>query len=260
MDKLLIKSIEKLDKWVEKNDWKAYDPFDGLNSRLSFFTFNNKYLSIALQQSIRRFPINLRPLVGVKKETSSKGMGFFAAGYLKLYKLFKHNEYLDKVLLCLDWLIKNYSKGYSGYCWGNHFNYWARGGNIPKGVPTVVWTALIANVFLDAYELLQEKQYLKVANNSCNFILQDLERFYEDDGSFCLSYTPLDKGKLHGERIHNANMLGACLLARVHKYTNNSELLDFAHKAVMYTIKRQQEDDSWLYGEGSKWRWADNFH
>ena len=61
-------SINKLDKWITENDWKDYDPFDGLSSKVaSFFTFDNHYLRIILQQSVRRFPINLRPVCGIKK-------------------------------------------------------------------------------------------------------------------------------------------------------------------------------------------------
>ena len=66
-----------LDEWIWKNGCEAYDPFDGLNATiLRWVPLRNRYLRIAFQQSIRRFPVNLRPIVGIKPEKSSKGMGF----------------------------------------------------------------------------------------------------------------------------------------------------------------------------------------
>ena len=136
---LLVNRINKLDEWITKNQWKAYDPFDGLISPLlSSLTLGNHYLRIAVQQGIRRFPVNLRPLVGIKKETSSKGMGFCALAYLKMYQATNDTRYLDKMRFCLGWLIDNYSQGYSGYAWGNHFRYESRGQLplLPGSIPT----------------------------------------------------------------------------------------------------------------------------
>ena len=145
---MISHSIKKLDEWISKNNWRDYDPFDGLNSNvLNFFAFNNHYLRIILEQSVRRFPLNLRPILGIKKETSTKGMAYCASGYLNLYQATHKQEYLEKMKHCLGWLMSNFSNGYSGTAWGNHFHHESRGGNLPLGVPTIVWTCLIANVF-----------------------------------------------------------------------------------------------------------------
>ena len=45
------------------------------------FTFGNSYLSDRAQQSVRRFPINLRPLLGITKVPFDKGMGFLATRF-----------------------------------------------------------------------------------------------------------------------------------------------------------------------------------
>ncbi len=166
---LVLDSIKKLDAWISKNNCKDYDPFDGLSAKhASILTFDNHYLRIILQQTVRRFPFNLRPLLGIKKETSSKGMVFCALGYLRLYQTTQKQEYLKKLKHCLEWLMKNYNGHYSGYCWGNHFSYESRGGRIPVGVPTIVWTSLIGNVFFDAFEALGEQDYFDVAKSSCD--------------------------------------------------------------------------------------------
>src|SRR5713226_4567324 len=61
-------SILSLSGWLEKNGYRGYDTFDGLNARfVRPLTFENKFLRTVLQQGVRRFPLNLRPLLGVTK-------------------------------------------------------------------------------------------------------------------------------------------------------------------------------------------------
>jgi len=258
----IFRHIVKLDKWISKNNWKGYDPFDGLNAKvLNWLTFDNHYLRIILQQSIRRFPVNLRPLVGIKKETGSKGMGFCALGYLKLYQTTSERDYIEKIKFCLEWLKNNYSKGYSGCCWGNHFSYESRGGTIPLNVPTIVWTSLIANAFLDAFEALGENSYFDIARSACNFIINDIGQHHDSYGNLCFMYTPQNKNvpSLDG-CIHNANVLGAWLLARIYKHTKEEKFFSLAKRAVGFTAKYQTPDGGWYYGVTNKYRWIDSFH
>src|SRR3984957_21245559 len=77
----IFSSIGRLSEWLERNDYRGYDTFDGLNAKyLRPLTFETKPLRILLQQGVRRFPLNLRPLLGIKKSRSTKGMGFLARG------------------------------------------------------------------------------------------------------------------------------------------------------------------------------------
>jgi hypothetical protein len=84
----IFSSIGRLSDWLERNDYQGYDTFDGLNARyLRPLTFETKLLRTILQQGIRRFPINLRPLAGVAKSRSTKGMGFLARGFMRLHQV-----------------------------------------------------------------------------------------------------------------------------------------------------------------------------
>jgi rhamnogalacturonyl hydrolase YesR len=252
----IYESIQKLEKWISDNEWKAYDPFDGLSTKISkYVTFENHYLRIALQQTVRRFIFNLRPILGIPKQTSSKGMGFCALGYLNLYQATQEDQYLKKTKFCLDWLTKNYSRDYSGYAWGNHFDYEARGGSIPRGIPTIVWTGLIANVFLDAHEILDGESYFNIARSAGDFILNDIGRYQNAEDELCFGYTPTSE-----ECIHNANVLGGCLIARLYKYTKDETLFAIAKKSFNYTLKHQLESGGWYYGEAKKYHWVDSFH
>ncbi len=248
-------SIRRLYDWLEKNDYSAYDTFDGLSARFARpFTFNSKFLKTVLQQGVRRFPLNLRPLLGVRKGHSTKGMGFLARGFIRLHAVTGEKLWADKAEFCLQWLIEKQSKGFHGASWGNHFDYQSRSFYLPKDVPTVVWTSLIGHAFLDGYDHFKKDQYLQIALSACEHIMQDLEHAPDGD-SICISYTPLGRNL-----VHNANTLGASLLARVYSHNRNEAYRELAQKSMRYTAQYQRTDASWWYGEKENLHWVDNFH
>lgn len=247
-------AVDRLDSWLQRHEYRAFDPFDGLNSWLrpvAFGDFGRKLL----QQGVRRFPINLRPLLGVKPAESSKGYGYLARGYLRLFQATGQTQYRDQAVFCLDWLMKNGTRKYGGISWGNHFDYQSRVFYLPKGTPTIVWVGHIGQAFVDAWEVTGNDEYLAIARDVCTFIMTGLERRKDSNGGTCLSYIP---GEF--KSVHNANMLGAALLARVARITGQAEWQQVAAAAVDYTVNAQLPDGSWWYGEASDMHWVDNFH
>ena len=84
---VIRRSSDKLDHWVERAQWKAYDTFDGLSSPYArLVTLKRPVLEQLFQQAVRRFPINLRRPLGIRPSMSTKAMGFFAQGYLRRYQ------------------------------------------------------------------------------------------------------------------------------------------------------------------------------
>jgi hypothetical protein len=248
-------SIARLSGWLERHDNRGYDTFDGLNARLLRpLTFENRLLRTVLQQGVRRFPLNLRPLLGVAKSHSTKGMGFLARGFMRLHAATGEEVWADKAKFALQWLVENQSAGYSGACWGNHFDYQSRTFYLPKGMPTIVWTSLIGHVFLDGYDHFGDENYLRIAVSACEHILRDLQTYADGEGT-CISYIPG-----HNSQVHNANTLGASLLARAYRYTKNESYRSLAQMAMQYTAQHQRPDASWYYGEKANLHWVDNFH
>lgn len=253
MKEKIKKSLSAVSDWVEARDYKAYDPGDGQMSFLRFFTFKTLFLERLLTASALRVPFNIRPLLGIRPHTSTKGMGYMAWGYLRRHKLTGDKRYAQKAIACLDWLIEHRATGQAHYCWGNHFTFTTRAGRIPAHAPTIVWSGLIGQAFLDAYETLEDKRYLEVASSVCDWILT-LPREKTKSGD-CLSYVAFKQSS-----IHNSNMLGAALLARVAKLANNPGVTDVAKSAMLYSCSRQNSDGAWYYGDEAKYHWIDNFH
>jgi len=252
---LLEQSIRKLEKWIEDHDYKGYDPADGLTSFLRPLTFGNLFLDRLLQQLVWRSPINIRPLVGVKPLDSKIGRGYMAWGYLTMFKLTGEQTYKDKAELCLEWLMNNKAPGFVHYSWGKMFDFASRGGRQGKYEPITVWTSLIGQAFLDAYEIIGNKKYFEVAESICSWVLERPRN--RTDSGICINYTAFGEGDC---TIHNQSMLAAAMLARTAKFNGNSEYQKVAKEAITYTCTRQLPDGSWFYGEEPKYHWIDNFH
>lgn len=251
-------SFNRLQAYCESNDFRGWDPYDGLNSKL-FRAFpvipKMRLPRLAWIQLFKRSPVNLRKLTGVKKDYNPKGLGLFLNGYCELYKQNPKQEYLDKIHYLADKIISLRSEGYSGSCWGYNFDWQARAFFQPKYTPTVVATTFIAYALMDAYEITKKQHYLDIANDTKYFVLKDLNRTHDKDGDFAFSYSPADS-----TQVFNASLLGSRLLARIYSYTKEEELLEAAKKSVNFCCKHQRIDGSWTYGTLPFHQWIDNFH
>lgn len=251
-------SFQKLKSYCEKENFKGWDPYDGLNSNVFQslpIISNTRFFRLAWIQVFKRSPLNLRKITLVKKGYNAKGIGLFITGYCNLYKTDPKPEYLERINQLCQQVMKMQSKGYSGACWGYNFDWQARAFFQPKGTPTVVATTFITEALLEAYKITDNEAYLKVAKSATQFILKDLNRTYDEKGNFSFSYSPLDK-----TQVFNASLLGAKLLSLVYKFTKNKNLLNEAKKAVQYAADFQQENGAWAYGTLPYHQWVDNFH
>ena len=249
----IFRSLKRVELWVENHGYQAYEPFDGLSSPLRKLTLGSLFLDRILLQAVRQSPFNLRPLFGIKPLPSTKGRGYMACGYLTMLGLNGDPLYRQKALTSLEWLMEHKSPKFEEYSWANHFDFASRGGRYSKHESIIVWTALIGHAFLDGYDLLAEPRYLEVADSVCRWILA-LPRERTESGT-CISYmSPVMSS------VHNSNMLGAAMLARTWRYTNQREYLEVASEAMKYSCSRQRSDGSWWYAEEPKFHWIDNFH
>lgn len=251
------RSFEKLKVFCETQQFKGWDPYDGLNSWMIQKTplGKSRFIRLAWIQLFKRNPLNLRTFVGVKKDYNPKGLGLFLTGYCNLYKVEKKQEYLDRINTLGYQIIKLKTNGFSGACWGYNFDWQARAFFQPKYTPTVVATTFIGEALIEAYEITKNQDFLEIAISTADFVLKDLNKSYDDDKDFTLSYSPLDQ-----TQVYNAGLLGAKLLCLIYNHTNNRNLLDQAKKIVSYVCKKQNVDGSWAYGTLPFHQWIDNFH
>jgi rhamnogalacturonyl hydrolase YesR len=126
---------------------------------------------------------------------------------------------------------------------------------VPRGAPNLVCTTFAAHALLDLDQQRGGTRGLTIAASAADYLVNEL---YRTDGESVagFSYPAVSLGP----QVHNANLLGAALLCRVHARTRDRRLLGPALEAARYAASRQRADGSWHYGEAPTQRWVDNFH
>lgn len=240
MNENIQKSFSKLLEYVESEDFKGYDPYDTLNSWVPFHWLG-KWGSILATQFQKRNPINIRPFLGIKKNYNPKAMGLFLQAYSILYNKTKNKEYLDKANFFFEWLKENYSKGYSGYCWGYNFP-WAN----PKHyydsyTPSAVVTGFVCKGIYEYFKITNDEKAKEILISSSDFILNDIP-LTEDKNGICFSYTPMQR-----DLCFNSSLLAAEILAKTYVMSHKSEFKEKVISAVDWVISHQKDDGRWNY-------------
>jgi len=237
---MISQSLEKLRSYIESENFKGYDPYDTLNSWVPFHWLG-KWGPILAIQFQKRNPINIRPVLGIKKDYNPKAMGLFLRAYSILYAKTNKKEYLDKADFCFGWLKDNYSKGYSGYCWGYNFPWATRSEYIKLLTPSSVVTGFVCKGIYEYYKVTDNAKAKDILISSSEFILNDLP-VTEDRNGICFSYLPIEK-----ELCFNSSLLAAEILAKTYDLCSKPELKEKVINAVEWVIAHQKGDGRWNY-------------
>jgi hypothetical protein len=267
-----------LEAWLRERDYAGYDPFDLLSSPVvRAFTLGRPWLRVAWTQLGKRSPIQIRPLLGVRPARNAKTIGLVLASQARLSDLTGDPEYLRRAIDLIDWLRRHGARTGAGAAWGYYFPWQNRDFYAPAGTPASVVTAFVAHGLLDVAERLESAAAgggppdgaaspdagpgaaARMANGLAGqagvFLGDGLQRIPGEAGTFCFSYTPLDR-----RGVHNANLLTASVLARLAARGATGGDADAALAAARYTAVRQRPDGSWPYGIGRRDGWVDSYH
>lgn len=266
MKSKISSSFLKLKAYCEKENFKGWDPYDGLNSKV-FQALPLKHWDLARLawiQGFKRSPINFRKLLVVPKEHNAKGVGLFLLGYCRLYQLAESGcedfgtkeELLKQIKDITNLLLSLRSKGYSGSAWGYNFDWQARRLFLfEKHTPTVVATCFCVEALLESYKITKNEAVLNETLSAAEFVLNDLSRTPHGNG-IIFSYSIKDGNNT----VINASLLGAKILSYSYKYTKNEEHAKMAKLAITAACDLQEEDGSWIYGLLPVQSWKDSFH
>jgi len=246
----------KLLSYCRSQRWEGYDPYDALNSRVfrSLPLLNSRLPRLILTQTLKRSPVNIRPLARVPKTQNPKAIALFLSGLLKL----RSDLVADQKSLCeymIDRLRQLRSPNARYWCWGYSFPWQTRENVVPAHAPNLVCTTFVANALLDAYEAGYGPACLEQAFSAAKYILDEL--YWHDGGAVAGFSYPARSLRV---QVHNANLLGAALLCRVYRQTGERKFLEPALNVARYSAGKQESDGSWYYGEASFQQWIDNFH
>jgi len=251
-------AIGKLQEYIISEEYRGYDPFDGLMSpilRLPILR-SNKPIRLVAQQVLKRVPVNIRQLIGIGKGLNPVTLGLSIQAFTYLAQVFEEKKgfYLTEIKKCLEYLKELRSPGYSNVCWGYDFDWEARYIKIPAFTPTVVATGIIANALYEYYLSFRDEEAKGLILSAANFVEHDLNRTPEGD-KFCFSYSPKDN-----QMVYNATMKGARILSHAYAISGERKYIETAKRTVEFVVSYQNEDGSWYYSFQDARRWIDNFH
>jgi hypothetical protein len=244
---------DKLHETITREDWRGYDPYDGLNSPLARVVPLKPWRQAWIQFH-KRCPFNLRPLVGIHKHVNPKALALGVSALCLRYRTLGHHELLGEAAHLALRMLELRSAQRKQLAWGYPFDWQSRAFFAPAGTPNMICTVFGANALLDLYEATNQQKYLYLATQCAEFILKDLPRTERAD-AFCFSYTPLDRSC-----VHNVNLLGAATVARAGRLGQRFEWVNEVKPSVRFSLGAQREDGSWPYGEADNQTWVDGFH
>ena len=252
----ISKLIERHYSALKVGDLKGYDPYDGLNSR--FFRnspcFGSRALRLAWIQLFKRSPLNLRPLTRVHEGHNAKGLALIIQGLINLHRLTGKESYLEEAVRLADIIILQRAADREYFCVGYNFFWEAKAFSVPEFTPNMIVSSFTGQAFMDIYEANFDKKWLDFAIQIGEFFEKELILFESDD-EMAFGYIPGE-----GARVHNVNLMGGKLFARLYSLTGDERYKRYAVKAARYSVRGQREDGAWPYGENPYHKWVDNFH
>jgi hypothetical protein len=228
--------------------YAGYSKFDGLDSPLvRALSFNSWLFRLIWTQVIMRAPVNLRPVLLVRKGINPESPALFARANLDMLSTNSIQPFRERAEGCLRWLTENTSaeKGtYHGSCWGYHHPWQSPGFFQPPGYPNCYVTVIAGGALLHGFRMLGKEAYLMTARSAVDFILTDLEVLHETDEEKCISYVPKMKA---GFAVININAQAAAFIAQVGALTGEIFLLEQARKLLSFVSLLQTSYGAWYY-------------
>lgn len=245
-DSVRIKKVlDQTLAWSKRQGFMEWTKHDALNSPLLFALFGHHRISrILATQALMRFPINLRPLLGVPKSHNPKGLALFVMALLDAFSSTGDQTYLDEADSLLDQLLTLRSPGdWHGDCWGYQYPWQDLGFYAPRATPNAVVTAFVCEAFLHAYRVTGKERYLASVKSAAQFFLNDLAVLKDESGELCLGYMPLPMSM----RVMDVSILIAAVLAQLSAIQEDAALRDMALRLTRYVVNRQTNEGAWFY-------------
>jgi hypothetical protein len=246
---------QRLERFGAERGWRGSDPYEGLNATRVVGPLRRSAPGRRLViQTVKRSPIDLRPLLGIPPRANAASVAGVASAYA-LNGFLEGGEARGRLRSAIDLLRGLRSDRYPEPCWGYHFDFQSRIFFYASGEPNTIATAFAGMALLDAYDVLGDVRLLEEARDVGRFFMRRVPRTPDGVRAY-FGYFPGECSP-----IHNANMLACALLARLAARGDDSEEFRGAALAgLAWTIDHQRSDGSWPYGERSNLAWIDNFH
>jgi hypothetical protein len=229
--------------YARERDYTGWDYGDGLSSRLlAALPFDWKWSNIAVQETIKRAPVNLRPVFLVEQRRNFKGPALFAMANLHTANLTGEDRYREEARSLVEWLCANSTDRVPEFAGCHRHDLQGLDGKTPAGTPGVVGTAYGVQALLAAAADIDES-YADVAHTAADLVFDRLG-YEEIDAGARIYYKPSESDAYH---TLNANARGARSLLDLHDDRPDPRLLEGARNILDYVVSTQTDAGGWMY-------------
>ena len=235
--------LERTLAYARDRDYTGWDYADGMSSRLlDVFPLDWKWTNIAVQETVKRSPINLRRLFLVEQRRNFKGTALFVLANLHTYRLTGEERYREEAAELAEWLVANQSDEVPEFAGCHSHDLQGLDGMTPAGTPGVVGTCYGVQALLAAGATIDES-YADVAHTAADFVLERLG-YEELETGARIDYKPTESDAYY---TLNANALGARILLDLHADRPSDRYLSGAKEILDYVVSKQTAIGGWMY-------------
>lgn len=243
---------EQLDRYLtgtldhaRRLDYAGHSKHDALNSSLvSALTCGRRIARLCLIQGVMRFPVDLRRVLGVRRERNAKGISLFARALMDRGTALGVDGDLSEARELLDWLVEHSADYPVGRSWGYPYPWQDVGFFAPRSAPNRVVTSFVAQALLEGYKVFSDPRYLDAAGEAVRFLLDAPGRILETPHQLCLAYVPSDDVKWV---VMDVSILTAAVVARHAALSGDHGRVSEARRLVAYVIDKQTSYHAWYY-------------
>lgn len=236
---VLLKSLE----WASERDYAGWDYADGLSSPLVRIVDGFDSGKLVLQETVKRSPRNIRPILRVPQRRSFKGSALFLLANLTAFERTGEDAYLAEAIELGEWLLTKRRREPFG--WGHNHPLQTLSGTVPRNTPSVVTTNFVVDALVRLAEYHEISIFSDLPELIESLIVNDLG-YERTDQRATIDYRVGETGKA---TIINANALGGKLLTTVALACDAPHLLDRAEPIFQYVAAQQTAAGGWRYAD-----------
>ncbi|UOO94459.1 antibiotic ABC transporter permease [Halococcus dombrowskii] len=236
--------------YARERDYTGWDYGDGMSSRLlQALPVDNKWVNIAIQETIKRAPVNVRPLFLVEQRRNYKGTAMFTMANLAAHELDLDEssgvDYGREAHDLAEWLVEERTPGYAGFCGAHRHEIQHLDIKGLPSYPDMVSTAYAVRALLAAHDAGLDTgtvDYAETVRSVADFIDEDLEYEEIDDGAR-MKYVPTWSSEHY---TLNAVALGGVTLLELGARFGG-EHRERGEKLLDYVVSCQRPEGGWMY-------------
>ena len=257
-----MKSEKIIEKYLLNDDMSSFDIYDIWKTKIGYLIkkgYNsNKFLYLlpAAILTVFDYFINNNLKFFYKRQEYPIVRAQASIALLNLYRNKQKKIFLDYAKKNIEWLLKNYSTGFSGLCWGLNFT-WPVDKKLEYDAnePFTTHTPYVLEA-IDLYiELTNDRSFEIYIKKIFDYYENDVKVIIENDEFLAISY-----GTTHDRVITNAVSYTLFAYTIFSKYIDNTKIEKKIIKLYNFIKINQLKNGAWFYMPNEKNSFIDCFH